>query len=47
MSIGFRVVIVLVCAYAGWQTASVQFGELPELQHLTQSGVLPQQALTK
>lgn len=27
MSIGFRVAIVLVCAYAGWQTASVQFGE--------------------
>ena len=47
MSIGFRVAIVLVCAYAGWQTASVQFGELPEPQYLTQSGVLPQQALTK
>ena len=41
MSIGFRVAIVLVCAYAGWQTASAQFGELPEPQHLTQSGVLP------
>jgi hypothetical protein len=47
MSIGFRVAIVLVCTYAGWQTASVQFGELPEPQHLTQSGVPPQQALTK
>jgi hypothetical protein len=41
MSIGFRVAI------AGWQTASVQFGQLPEPQHLTQSGVPPQQALTK
>jgi hypothetical protein len=30
MSIGFRIVIVVVCAYAGWQTAGVQFGELPE-----------------
>jgi len=47
MSIGFRVAIVLVCAYAGWQTASVQFGELPEHHDLTQSGVRPQQALTK
>jgi hypothetical protein len=46
MSIGFRVVMVLVCAYAGWQTAGVQLGELPEPQHLT-SGVLSQQALTK
>ena len=44
MSIGFRVAIVLVCAYAGWQTAGVR--ELPEPQHLT-SGVLSQQALTK
>ena len=47
MSIGFRVAIILVCAYAGWQTASVQYGELPEPQHLTQSGALSQQALTK
>jgi hypothetical protein len=48
MSIGFRVAIVLVCAYAGWQTASVQFGELPELQQPTQSGgVLAQHPLTK
>jgi hypothetical protein len=47
MSIGFRIAIVLVCAYAGWQTGSVQFAEPPALQHLTQSGVLPQPALTK
>jgi hypothetical protein len=47
MSIGFRVAIVLVCAYAGWQTAGVQFGELPEPPYLTQSGVPSQQALLK
>jgi hypothetical protein len=29
MSIGLRITIGLVCAYAGWYTASVQFGELP------------------
>jgi len=40
MPIGFRVGIILVCAYAGWQTASVQFGELPEPQQRTyQAGV--------
>jgi hypothetical protein len=32
MSITFRVVMVLVCAYAGWETASLQFGELPDPQ---------------
>jgi hypothetical protein len=32
MAIGLRIVILLCCAYAGWQTASVQFGELPEFQ---------------
>jgi hypothetical protein len=47
MSICSRVAIILVCAYAGWQTASVQFGERPDSQHLMQSGVLPQQALIK
>lgn len=47
MSIGFRIAIVLVCAYAGWQTGSVQFAEPPGPQYMTQSGVLPQQALTK
>jgi hypothetical protein len=47
MSIGFRIAIVLVCAYAGWQTGSVQFAEPPVPQHLTPSGVLPQQALAK
>jgi hypothetical protein len=47
MSIGFRVAIVLVCAYAGWQTAGVRFGEPAEPQHLTQSGVLSQRALTE
>ena len=26
MSISFQVVMVLVCAYAGWETANLQFG---------------------
>ena len=30
MSISFQVVMVLVCAYAGWETASLQFVELPD-----------------
>jgi hypothetical protein len=48
MSIGFRVGVVLVCAYAGWQTASAQFAELPNPQQLTQeSSVRSQEALTK
>jgi hypothetical protein len=36
MAIGLRVVIVLVCAYAGWYAGSVQFGELPEPQQQEQ-----------
>jgi hypothetical protein len=28
MSIGLRIVILLVFAYSGWQTASVEFGEM-------------------
>jgi hypothetical protein len=28
MSIGLRIVIPLVFAYSGWQTASVEFGEM-------------------
>ena len=28
MSIGLRIVILLVFAYGGWQTASVEFGEM-------------------
>jgi hypothetical protein len=47
MSIGFRIAIVMMCAYAGWQTGSVQFAEPAGLQHLTPSGVLPQKALAK
>jgi hypothetical protein len=47
MSIGIRIAIVLVCAYAGWQTGNVQFAEPPGHQHLTPSGVLPQLALAK
>jgi hypothetical protein len=47
MSIGMRIAIVLVCAYAGWQTGSVHFAEPPAPQHLAPSGVPPQQALAK
>ena len=36
MSIGFQVVMVLFCAYAGWQTAGVQFRALPEPHQLMQ-----------
>jgi hypothetical protein len=32
MSIIFRIAIVLVCAYAGWQSAGAQFAELPQAQ---------------
>jgi hypothetical protein len=32
MSNGLRIVILLGCAYAGWQTASVQLPELPKSQ---------------
>jgi hypothetical protein len=31
MSIMFRAVMILVCAYAGWETAGLQIGELPEV----------------
>ncbi len=48
MSIGLRVIMILVCAYAGWQTASVQFGDVSEPQHLTQeNGARSVQTLTK
>ena len=42
MSISFQVVMVLVCAYAGWETASLQFVELPTTQQSTQV-VVPNQ----
>lgn len=32
MSIGLRIAMLLCCAYAGWQTAAVQSGELPVFQ---------------
>ena len=41
MSISFRVVMVLVCAYAGWETARLQFGELPDPQQLAQKNSSP------
>ena len=34
--------MVLVCAYAGWEAASLQFGDLPDPQQLTQSNSRPQ-----
>lgn len=40
MSIIFRIAIVLVCAYAGWQSANAQFAELPQVQQ-------SEEALTK
>jgi hypothetical protein len=36
MSIGLRIVVLLVFAYAGWQTASVEFGEMPGCQQQEQ-----------
>jgi hypothetical protein len=36
MSIGLRIVILLVFAYAGWQTASVEFGEMLSCQRQEQ-----------
>ena len=36
MAVGLRIVIFLCCAYAGWQTASVQFGEPPGRQQQAQ-----------
>jgi hypothetical protein len=35
MPIGLRVIVILACAYAGWQTAGVHSGKLPELQQRT------------
>jgi hypothetical protein len=32
MNIVFRIAIILICAYAGWQSASAQFAELPQAQ---------------
>jgi hypothetical protein len=36
MSIGLRVIMLLACAYAGWETAGVHSVELPELQQQAQ-----------
>jgi hypothetical protein len=30
MSITFRIFMMLACAYAGWETANFQLGQLPE-----------------
>lgn len=32
MSIAFRIFVLLFCAYAGWESASIQFGEVREPQ---------------
>jgi hypothetical protein len=37
MSIAFRIFVLLFCAYAGWETASIQFGELREPQQQRRS----------
>jgi len=46
MSITFRVLFILVCAYAGWETASFQLQRLPESEQLTQEVVLDSIGLT-
>ena len=40
MSIVFRVLTILFCAYAGWETASFQLQQLAESEQLTQEVVL-------
>ena len=45
MSIKFRVLFILVCAYAGWETASFQLQRLPESEQLTQEVVLESNGL--
>ena len=47
MSISFQVLMVLVCAYAGWETASLQFVELPTTQQSTQDVVPDPKGLTR
>ena len=37
MSIIFRVLMMLACAYAGWETANFQLEQLPEPHQLTQT----------
>jgi len=37
MSMIFRVLMILVCAYAGWETANFQLQQLPEFEQLTRS----------
>ena len=39
MSITFRILMMLACAYAGWETANFQLGQLPEPQQQTQAVV--------
>ena len=37
MSIAFRIFVLVFCAYSGWETASIQFGDL---ESLSSKGVL-------
>ena len=46
MSIIFRVLMILTCAYAGWETANYQLQPLPESEQLTQEVVLDSIGLT-
>jgi len=38
MTITFRVLMMLACAYAGWETAGFQLEQPPVHQQLTQIG---------
>lgn len=37
MSITFRVLMMLACAYAGWETAGIEREQLPEPHQLAQT----------
>jgi hypothetical protein len=39
MSITFRIFMMLACAYAGWETANFQLGQLAEPQQQKQAVV--------
>lgn len=39
MLIAFRIFILLCCAYAGWETANIQHGELREPQQESRSPI--------
>ena len=39
MSIAIRILLLLCCAYAGWEAAGIQYGELQEPQHEVRSPI--------